>query len=49
MASLEFDEHVYVAIRPEVSAEDGAEDCELANVMAPAKVGNLVSRQFERR
>jgi hypothetical protein len=43
VAALELNEHVDVAIRPEVSAEDRAEERELANVMTPAEIGNLLS------
>jgi hypothetical protein len=40
---LEFDEHVTVAIRPEIFAKNRSEERELANVVAAAEVGNSFS------
>src|SRR5512136_241818 len=42
VAGLELDQDVYVALRPEVVAQDGAEECQAPDMMAPAKVGDAI-------
>src|SRR5258706_13709227 len=40
LARLELDQNVHVAVRPEVVAQDRAEEGEPTDVMAPAEVGD---------
>ena len=43
MSGLKLNEHVYIAIRPKIIAQHGAEEGEFANMMPMAKLGDLLS------